>query len=405
MDADPSQRHDRGRSVTRRRRNTPPGELVAILLAVGTLASAFAVWVTLTSNQYGDFAVHYESMRAVWDGSDLYVTPSSTAGLRSRNPPHMLALMSPIGLLPIRWAMVAWLIVTVAAMAVCVRLWASVLPRGWALLAFALLFASVAGYGNVRFANQSWVTALAVTWAWRVWRDGKYAQAATVLGMTASIKVFLLIFLPYLCWRRQWRAVGWFIAGGVAITLAGVAVCGIDAYRSWIGTMQEQTWQGLPLNVSLLGTFTRTFETSTSGLTPLIDRPSWVLPLWGISSAAVAGFLWWRLRKRPDVDRDFAALLTSMLLLSPSGWAYYLPVAAGPLAATATRGGSPLWWLCGVICGLLPYAALSALQPHGLSTVTLASAYMWSSVFLLSATLLTPQIDEGGVTPDGGQKG
>ena len=378
--------------MTRRRPNTPPGELIAILLTLGTLASAFAIWVTFASNQYGDFAVHYESIRAVWDGSDLYVTPSSTSGLRSRNPPHMLALMSPIGLLPIRLAMVAWLMVTFVAMAACVRLWATVLPRGWAMLVFALLFASVAGYGNVRFGNQSWVTALAVTWAWRAWRDGKQRSAATVIGMAASIKVFLLIFLPYLCWRRQWRAVGWFVAGGVAITLAGVAVCGTDAYRSWMGTMQEQTWQGLPLNVSMLGTFTRAFEMSSSGLQPLLDRPSWVLPLWLISSAAVASALWWCLRKQPDVDRDFAALLTSMLLLTPSGWAYYIPVAAGPLAAIATRGSSRAWWVGGVICGIVPYAALPALQPHALSTVTLASAYMWSGILLLSAALLTPPL-------------
>jgi len=288
--------------------------------------------------------------------------------------------------------MVAWLMVTFVAMAGCVQLWASVLPRRWAMLVFALLFASVAGYGNVRFGNQSWVTALAVTWAWRAWRDGKHMPAATVLGMAASIKVFMLIFLPYLCWRRQWRAVGWFVLGGAAITLAGVAVCGVDAYRSWMGTMQEQTWQGLPLNVSLLGTFTRAFEMSTSGMQPLLDRPSWVLPLWLISSAAVGGALWWCLRKRLDVDRDFAALLMSMLLLSPSGWAYYIPVAAGPLAVIAMRGSAPAWWVGGVICGIVPYAALSALQPHALSTVTLASAYMWSGVLLLSAVLLTPPL-------------
>jgi len=365
----------------------PPLILVGALLVTGALASGFMIWVTLTANSYSDFAVHHDSARALWEGGDLYMTPGSRPGLQNRNPPHMLVLLSPLGLLPIREAMVVWLAITFVAMAACTRLWARVLPPGWAVFVFAILFASVAGYGNVRFANQAWVTAVAVTWAWIAWRDGRHRPAAMVLGVVASIKLFVLIVLPYLCWRRHWRAAAWFVAAGIGTTLVGVATCGLGAYQSWLATMHQQAWQGLPLNVSLLGTLTRALEVHPSGLTPLMVRPSWIVPLWAVGCAGIVGWLWWVLRDREDADRDFAALLVSMLLISPAGWAYYFPLAAGPLAATAVRTRSPLW-IGGLICGLLPYAALSAGPPAAWSTVTLASAYMWSGVLLLGATCL-----------------
>lgn len=99
------------------RAHRPPVIIVGALLVTGALASGFMIWVTLTANLYGDFAVHHDSARAVWEGGDWYVTPGSHPGFQNRNPPHMLVLLSPLGLVPIREAMVIWLAITFVAMA------------------------------------------------------------------------------------------------------------------------------------------------------------------------------------------------------------------------------------------------------------------------------------------------
>lgn len=46
------------------RAHRPPVIIVGALLVTGALASGFMIWVTLTANLYGDFAVHHDSARA-----------------------------------------------------------------------------------------------------------------------------------------------------------------------------------------------------------------------------------------------------------------------------------------------------------------------------------------------------
>ena len=138
---------------------------VVPLLIIGVLSSGVVIWVALTSGLYSDFVVWHESARALREGRDIYFTPVSRLGWRNMNPPQQVVLMAPLAWLSIRNALIAWWLISAAAMAGCVILWRKALPQGWPLALFALLFASPAGYLNVRYANQSWVMAYVVTWA------------------------------------------------------------------------------------------------------------------------------------------------------------------------------------------------------------------------------------------------
>ena len=53
-----------------------------------------------------------------------------------------------------------------------------------------------------------------IQWGKRPWLVG------TALAFAFVIKYQTLIFLPYLIWRRQWRAVGWFLAAFFALAAA-----------------------------------------------------------------------------------------------------------------------------------------------------------------------------------------
>lgn len=360
------------------------------LLVSGAAASGFVAWVALTSGIYSDFAIFHDSARALREGRDLYFSPVTRSGWRNMSPPHFVPLIAPLAWLPIREAMMVWWLVTAAVMVGCVRLWRRVLPSGWALALFALLFASAAGYLNIRAGNQTWPTAMAVTWGWLAWRSGQYRRAAFVLGVVASLKVFALILLPYFCWRRRWPAAAWFL-GGILVAIAfGLAVCGPAAYVSWLRVLSEPTWQGQVLNMSLLGGITRAFDAPHGSLRPIAVLPEAILPIWIIVAVGLAAVLWWKLRPREDADRDFAAILTAMLLVTPSGWVYYVPIAAGPLAAVTARARGSWLWITGTVLLLLPYPFAAAAPSATWATVTVASAYMWGGLLLLVATLRDP---------------
>ena len=370
-------------------KTTPTLAPVVPLLFIGALSSGVVIWVALTSGLYSDFVLWYESGRALREGRDLYFSPVSRPGFRNMSPPQQVVLMAPLAWLSIRDALIAWWLISAAAMAGCVMLWRRVLPQGWPLALFALLFASPAGYHNVRYANQSWVIAWAVTWAWVAWRQQQFRRAAFILGAAASIKLFLLAILPYLCWRRRWTAVGWYLAGVVTTVSLGLAVCGPEAFRSWYMALKELTWQGQGLSMAVLGALTRALAPRFSNLEPLIVMPGLIVPLWLAVSALLAGAVWWSLRRSHSSDIDLAAVLLCMLLVTPSGWVYYLPLAAGPIASVAAIGPRSWWWAVGSVALLFPYPLLGMGQPSAWATMTIASSYFWGGAVLLMAVLRT----------------
>jgi hypothetical protein len=360
------------------------------LLVVGTAVCGLMVWVALSSGLYSDFAVFYDSARALREGRDLYFSALTKAGWRNMNPPHFIMLMAPLASLPMREALIVWWIITAMAMAGCVVLWQRALPQGWAVALLALLLASAAGYLNVRAGNQTWVTAFAVTWAWMAWRSKQYRRAACVLGLMASIKPFLLIMLPYFCWRRRPRAVVAFLGGIAAACAVGLVVCGPAAYVSWFRSLSEQTWQGQALSMSILGGITRALDTPHDHA-PVSVLPQVIVPSWLVASAVIATVLWWKLRTHEDADRDFAAILTAMLLVTPAGWVYYVPIAAGPLAAALASSRTTSWfWSAGTLLLLMPYPFAASAPSAAWATLTLSSVYMWGGLLLLVGTLRAP---------------
>ena len=362
---------------------------VELLLAIGTLVSAFTIWVGVSSGKYSDFVVWYEAARALREGRELYFTDVARSGFRNMNPPQLVVLIAPLAWLSIRGALIAWWAVTAAAMFGSVRLWREALPRKWPVALFSLLLVSASGYLNIRAGNQSWVIAWAVTWGWILWRRNRIREGAAILGAAASIKLFLLILIPYFAWRRQFRAAMFFLLGAAASYAVGFVVAGPHAFVSWALALKEQTWQGQVLSMSLLGIATRVLQPSAE-TRHLVVWPEAVLPLWLLTSAVLIVATAWRLRFESSLDRNIAAVLILMLLVTPSGWVYYLPLAAGPLAAAAAVSSrrSRWLWVAGVVLLLFPYALLDLGQPSPWATVTVASSYTWGGVLLLTATLL-----------------
>ena len=362
---------------------------VPLLLVLAALSSGFVVWVALDSHTFSDFGAFYDSALAVREGRNLYESAITKAGWHSMNPPHFILLMVPLTWVSIRSALIVWWLFTALTMVVCVRLWRRALPAGWALALFALLAASAAGYLNIRAANQTWLFAAVVTWAWMAWREKRHGHAAAVLGWAASVKLFLLIVLPYLIWRRKWNAVAWFLIAIVATVAAGVATFGFEAYVAWVRALSDQAWQGQALSMSSLGTITRLFDNLRSA--SAVDATWLIVPVWLAVTAGLLTILYLCLRCE-DADRDFAALLITMLLITPSGWVYYVPLFAAPAAATVARSGGSWLWIAGVLLLLMPYPFVAIATGSSLLLVTVGSIYFWGGLALLAAVLKTAQL-------------
>ena len=384
----------------------------AVLLAL----IAWNAWIAhtmVTRLQMGDFRIFYLSARAQLEGRDMYHLPSELqtyAGktLRSTlvnlNPPHFQLVLLPLGLLPASvalglWASAGFLCLAGSLWVIARELdvtpsWATCYRAAIWLLAFAGMGA-VVGTGEVSF-----VLLLPVTLAWAAARRGRWARAGVYLGLAMSLKLFLLIFVPYLVLRRRLRAAAISCAVAAGAFVAGAVILGPSSYGSWLSQLASVHWAWRSANASLLGILTRSL-TVNPHFAPFTAAPELVFPLWLPAAALVAVVTLVTVtldRSESAVDRAFALLILAALLVSPLGWIYYLWLGLGAFAALApswrgrTAAGPVRWrqrFLVLAVPGLVwPHFATYAFQPHAWATVLLASAYSWSMATLWCATAL-----------------
>ena len=371
-----------------------------------------------------DFGKLHASARAYLAGRDMYdLGPATLSPMRGMtdgilhyiqflnlNPPHFHLILLPLAPLPGRWALAIWGIVSLACLALSLRLIVResgilLTPGRRRLAALALL--SFAGMGAVALTGQvSFVLLLPVTLAWIHARRGKWTEAGAYLGLAMSVKPFLAIFLPYLILRRRFVTLG--TAGGAAAGafLVGLGVFGWEAHRSWIAGLSAVSWEWVAMNASVLG-FLRRVLAPTIYYEPLLEAPGLIAPLWfllsgaiGVVSLAVAA------ADSGDraVDRGFGLLLLAALLISPLGWTYYWWLALGPMVAVvaswanreAQRGrtifvNAGRWrraLLLVAVPGLIwPLPATIAFQPSAWATVLPGSAYFWATLALWAALI------------------
>lgn len=357
-----------------------------------------------------DFTIFYYTARLISDGLPMYGESPARYGvtwqiehLGNLNPPQFQLFTRPLAWLSYHDALVAWIVLSVCCLFLSLGLimralnlrwsWRATLGAGAVVLPLTA-FTTVASTCEVTF-----VLMLPFTLAWRAWREERWDSTGAWLGLCASAKVFLLLFLPWLVLRRCWRAVRSFVAVLLAMTLLGVAVLGIGAYRLWVATLADVFWWWMPMNASWQGFLSRTLEGGPA-LMAFLPPAAFVHP---VTIAATSFFvvlaLIVALRSRwPSPDRQVLSLFLAALLISPLGWVYYLPMTCGPFLGWLGAGRE---WnglrtvgrdavVLGVVGFLLLYVPQSVLltgQPSPLATATIASAYFWGVLLIWLSTL------------------
>ena len=360
--------------------------------------------LTLADQSNSDFTIFYYTSRLIADGLPMYGISPTRYGvtwaadhLGNLNPPHFQILALPLGHLSYGAALAAWVGVSlacaVASVVVIVRELAVPFswPRLWLWGAFTI---SSAAFTTVAVTcEMTFVLMLPFTLAWRAWRNGRWTSAGVWLGLCASIKLFLLLVVPWLAWRRKWKALAALLVTASALVALGAAVFGIDAYRQWMTTLGRVGWWWLPMNASCQGLVSRVFAGGTS-IAPLWKRPEIVPALSLALSLLVAGAtLVAAARLDAQSDHVLLLLFAGAILSSPLGWVYYLPLCYGPLLGWMGAGrewegvrtmsrGAKTSLLAGLALLYVPHETTFFGQPSGLASITLGSAYFWGALSL-----------------------
>jgi hypothetical protein len=393
------------------------GPLVRAVLTTALLAliaaQSIVCWkiaeTTWAVRRLADFGVFYESAGQARAGGEPYARSSTPDGRPTRppnlTPPHVVAAMVPLSLLPPAAALAVWCAASVLsaliALAIVFREARIRLSARSVLLTLAAIVCAAPTGALIFSAQITWLLWWPATLAWARARHGRWTTAAVLLGALASVKLFLGLFAVVFLLHRRWHDAALLIATAVVCLAAGWAVLGTDAVAGWVDALRAVSWAGHVWNGSVLGFVQRALigaPHSAWTLAPVAVAPALVMPVWIILSGAILAIAARAVRQAPlttalAVDRVFALTLTTSVLLSPLGWVYYDFLPAAPFVALAA---TPAWRTRGRIAALAFAAAalaatpglLTAFQPDGVATITIGSLYFWSVVALWLASVV-----------------
>jgi len=378
---------------------------------------------SVSVRRMADFAIFYRSAQLAWNRQNPY-QPAVASATSDRLPapnlnlPHAILLMMPLAMFAPRTALTIWLVASVLSALYAIRIIfrearIQATPMAIAVAMFSLSSAAATGAFLMSF-QLSWLLWAPVTWAWALARRGKWHAAGTILGVVASIKPFIALFVPVLLVTGRKRAAATCVTAAAAALLSGIAAFGWPVFLGWLHGVRSVSWTGHIFNASTFGYFDRIFGRGLSGvwaLAPVAHRPQLALTLGTLAALVVLALSLNMLRSgawdderasASEVDRLFGITLAASLLAAPLGWIYYQFVVAGPLVALLSNREwrRSLKWRAivlalGVICLSLSPRLVSAGQPSAWATASLGSSYFWGLVALWCCAL-TPVAHQSG---------
>lgn len=384
-----------------------------IALSIYLLLWNFDYAMIMIKLNMNDFGKYYYAAVAFLQGGNFYdlspamIIPVSPLELRiflNLNPPHFHLLFLPFAFVSPKMALLLWSAISFIFLLTSLYIIfqeVKVLFNFWRLMLLIVALLAFAGTATVAVTGQlSFILMLPLTLFWMNSRHGRWNTAAIYLGFVMAIKLFLIIFLPYLFLRKKWRAL--FTASGVALACycVGLLIFGWDSYRLWLHDLKLVDWHWAEMNSSLQGLFSRLLAASPNFL-PALLKPTLIKPLW-LATGGLIGLVTLALathdNSKEEVDRSLALLFVAAQLISPLGWIYYSWLAFGPLIAlwvswyedwTKDREADKSLWrarnvliLFTLLGFLIPYNYLQSFQPNQFITFSLGSTYLWATLTL-----------------------
>jgi hypothetical protein len=251
------------------------------------------------------------------------------------NPPAFMLVMQPLSRLPYSQAWWAWAACSSLCIVASVLLLAGATARtkmgrlNWTVWGSTLLFAHYPTLANFELGQLGSLMLLLVTLSWQQSQKGNLSKAGIWLGLVIALKPFLAVLLPGLLMCRQWRTLVNACLAIFILAIIGLSIYGVKSYSDYWAVAGNITWASTNFNGSWLGFFERYFISQANSTWPTTRQLAGILA--SICSICTYMALLHRLRKisftTSQVMTPILAIgLPSALLISPLGWAYYIPM-------------------------------------------------------------------------------
>lgn len=317
----------------------------------------------------------------VLQGGDAYGLPINTW------PPFFLFIAAGLALLArvsLAGALLLWQLGCVAAVWGSCRLLARLAdetppPFAAAAVLVPVLMTARLLQEHLQHTQINLYLLLLVLVAFHLFRRRRAAWGGLALAAAASIKAVPIVFLPYLLYKRAWRAAAW-TAGFLVLLNVAVPIAAFgpartaQQWRTWRGVAAAETADPTPHypNQSLLAALKRLLTTEGGARDPV----RYAVAAWPVERAQGAfylvaglGALGLALAFRrhppglagPTVAAELAVCLAAMPLVSPLAWkAHFVTLLAAYWLVWRVLRGRLAWgvWWASLACLTLSAPAL-----------------------------------------------
>jgi hypothetical protein len=378
---------------------------VALLLILALVEGVFAILLRRT-----DILIHRHNGQAFLAGD-----PYGPAHVPREIYPVARCMMNALlAIGPLRLTLATCYVLALAAILACYRIWRRLAeqhqqtaPRVTAIAALGtILLASPFVLRDLDECGLQTFTLFFLSAAGLALASGKVRWAGFWLATAAVYKVSPVLVLPFLLWKRQWRAAGWMGAFILGWVLAPVPFLGLDttliSHQKWLARAikiasareaypsQQELEEPKFYNLSLAALVARYAETYPPDHPLYMDHPAFVQfgnlePLTAYyvvrgAMLALALLLAWRFRrawasedtpkKSINLAHEWAAVCLLCALLAPVCWKQHLILMLPALF-------------------LVVHSALASPRAHGrfLGLVVIGVLFLGSKHFVLGRTL------------------
>jgi hypothetical protein len=307
------------------------------------IALAITCYSAMGTNVFGDrpWPSNCVDYHVIYDAS-LLIARDHVYPAKHAYPPSSVALDLLLAQLPFPWSAAVFMGLTIVATMACwgtlVAFFPNVRLRWLVLVTPAYLVTLPFVAWDLRSQNCNMIYCAAVLTGAYALHRGRCAAAGFWIALSFSLKLFSVLLIPYLAWRRQWRALGWTLAFVAAFWLAlPWAVFGGDGmvavYRDWSRQMRsvgtEHADLAHPISISLHNAALLFFADDASAAARLVFR---IRAAWVAVGIAGAAYALRRPTERPGArphgqkSRDAYGLLVDvgLLILGPIAVSPYL---------------------------------------------------------------------------------
>lgn len=301
-------------------------------------------------NSYGrsDFTVFYSAAEVLTEDKNPYDHSVLKPVIRQHRPyeaaftylypPTAALVFTPLLIFKFKFAVYAWVLITIASLYGIAYLAQSLIGRkftlrDWSLITIVFILLGPI-YTNMRLGQVNILLAflfMLMLWAFH---KKKYNIAGTSLAALALIKVFPAALLFYFIVKKQWRAVAATIVAGLIILTVSIAAFGFQAHLNYADTLRQVAVKGIGEqndivsydNATINGTMQRviTFNRESNQLTAGEVRAVQAIRLVAmfIVGTMLVVLTWWR-RSLPISITEATLWVLSIFLLSTEIHAQY----------------------------------------------------------------------------------